>query len=254
MQNKRPGRGAVEDKIVIEVPVTCKSMVGPIEGLCAAVAAQAASARLGGEAVDYAEVERRIAELTAAVERAAHGCALGAMEVDARRVEIGGKLYARVGHGNGTYYTLAGPVEIPRTLYRELGAGNALTVDAISLRAGAIGDGWLPQTARAMAHELQKATSREGEQTGKETGRLPYSRTSFERVPHEVGALYLQHRADIEDSLVRCLEIPTEARAVSVSLDRGSVPMEEPIARPPGRPRKNATRSSGCSTWLTAAP
>ena len=242
MRYQRPGRGAVEDKIVVEVPVACKSMVGPIEDLCAAVAARAASAQQSGEAVDYAQVEHETARLTAAVERAAHGCSLGAMEVDAKRVEIGGKRYARVGYGNGTYYTLAGPVEIPRALYRELGVGNAPTVDAISLRAGVIGDGWLPQTARAMAHELQKAPSREGEQTGKETGRLPYSRASFERVPHEVGALYLEHRADIEDSLVRCLAIPNEARAVSVSLDRVSVPMEEPIPRSPGRPRKNAPK------------
>ena len=236
MQTKRPGRGAVEDKIVIEVPVACKSMIDSIASLCAAVAARIASAERGGEAVDYAAVEREIAEQNAAVERAAHGCALGAMEVDGHRVEIRGKSYTRVGYGKGTYYTLAGPVEIPRALYRELGAGNAPTVDAISLRAGVIGDGWAPQTARAMAHELQKAPSREGEQTGKETGRLPYSR-SFERVPHEVGALYLQHRADIEDALVRCLEIPNEARAVSVSLDRATVPMEEPVARGPGRPR-----------------
>ncbi|MBK8976554.1 MAG: hypothetical protein IPM29_11610 [Planctomycetes bacterium] len=76
-----------------------------------------------------------------------------------------------------------------RALYRPLGEGNAPTVDAISLRAGAIGDGWLPQTAGAMAFELQKAPSREGEQSGKQTRRLPYSRASFERVPHELGAL-----------------------------------------------------------------
>ncbi len=242
MRNQRPGRGATEDKIVIEAPVDCKCMVESIEALCSKVAEWASSAGRGSEAVDYAQLERRIGELTAAVERAAHRCTLRSLEVDAPRVEIGGKAYTRVGHGNGTYRALAGPLELPRALYRELGAGNAPTVDAISLRAGVVGDGWLPQTARAMAHELQKATSREGEQAGKETGRLPYSRASFERVPHEVGSLYLQHRADIEDALVASLEIPTEACAVSVSLDRASVPMEERIPRPPGRPRKNAPK------------
>ncbi|MBK8980497.1 MAG: hypothetical protein IPM29_31735 [Planctomycetes bacterium] len=129
-----------------------------------------------------------------------------------------------------------------RALYRPLGEGNAPTVDAISLRAGAIGDGWLPQTAGAMAFELQKAPSREGEQSGKQTRRLPYSRASFERVPHELGALYLRHQVNIEDAIVSSLEIPAEARAISVSLDRASVPMEEPIPRPPGRPRRNAPK------------
>ncbi|MBK8977662.1 MAG: hypothetical protein IPM29_17265 [Planctomycetes bacterium] len=82
-----------------------------------------------------------------------------------------------------------------RALYRPLGEGNAPTVDAISLRAGAIGDGWLPQTAGAMAFELQKAPSREGEQSGKQTRRLPYSRASFERVPHELGTLHFVTRS-----------------------------------------------------------
>jgi hypothetical protein len=242
MRNQRPGRGAVEDKIVVEVPVVCKSMVGEINALCAAVAARVASARAGRESVDYAAVERRIGELTAAVERAAHGCMLGALAVDGSRVEIGGKVYTQVGYGNGNYKSLAGPIDVPRALYRPLGAGNAPTVDAISLRVGVIADGWLPQTARAMAHELQKAPSREGGKTGKETGRLPYSRASFERVAHEVGALYLQHRVDIEDAIVASLEIPSQACSVSASLDRGAVPLEERLPRPPGRPRKGAPK------------
>ncbi len=242
MQDTRPGRGAVEDEIVVTVPVACKGLVQPFTELVAAVAARVESAQLGGEAVDYAEIEREIGKLTAGVERAAHGCTLGAMEVDAGRVEVEGRRYARVGHGNGRYYTLAGPIEVPRALYRELGCGNAPTVDAISLRAGVIGDGWLPRTARAMAHEFQKATSREAAQTAKETGRLPYSRGSFEQVSHRVGALYLEHRADIEDQLMQKLEVPDEARSVSVSLDRASVPMEEPVESPPGRPRKDAPK------------
>lgn len=239
---KRPGRGAVEDTIVIEVPVACKSMVGSIEAMCAVVARRAESGAAGREAVDYGAIERELAQLTAAVERAAHECTLGALEIDAPRVEIRGAVYARVGHGNGRYRTLAGPVEIPRALYRQRGKRNAPTVDAISLRAGAIADGWLPQTARAMAHELQKAPSREGEKSGKETGRLPYSRASFERVPHELGVRYLPHRADIEDAVMASHEVPAEARSVSVSLDRGSVPMEERLPRPPGRPRKDAPK------------
>src|SRR5690606_20842467 len=46
-------RSAVEDEIVVEVPVACKSMVDRSR-LCAAVAARATRAQRGGEAVDYA--------------------------------------------------------------------------------------------------------------------------------------------------------------------------------------------------------
>ena len=242
MKTKRSGRGAGEDEVVIAVPVSCKGLAQSIRELITTVRSRIESLRQGGEAVDYSAVEREIGELTAAIECAAHGCTLSSLEVDARRVEIAGKIYTRVGDGIGMYYTLAGPIQVSRSLYRELGSGNTPVVDAISLRAGVIGDGWLPRTARAMAHELQKGTSREAMQTSKETGRLPYSRASFERVPHLVGTLYLEHRADIEDEVMREMRIPDQARSVTVSLDRACVPMEEPIPRGPGRPRKNAPK------------
>ena len=79
-------------------------------------------------------------------------------------------------------------------------------------------------------------------QLAKELGRLPYSRASFERVPHLVGALYLAHRAKIEDEVMSEMEIPSQARAVTVSLDRASVPMEEPMPKGPRRPRKDAPK------------
>jgi hypothetical protein len=242
MQNTRSGRGAVDDNIVVKVPVACKGLVDSITRLTDAVAAQAESTQRGGEAIDYLAWEQEVAKLTAEVECAAHECTLSALEVDAPRVEIGGETYTHVGYGKGTYRGVAGPVEVPRALYRKLGERNAAVVDAISLRAGVIGDGWLPMAARAMAHKLQNGTSREAEQAAKETGRLPYSRASFERVPHEVGALYVEHRADIEDRLMQEMLVPAEACSVSVSLDRASLPMEEPIERPPGRPRKDAPK------------
>jgi hypothetical protein len=63
--------------------------------------------------------------------------------------------------------------------------------------------------------------------------RLPYSRSSFESVGHEVGKLFAGKRADIEEVLIRAYELPEAAVSVSVSLDRVSLPMEEPKPRPP---------------------
>ncbi len=113
-------------------------------------------------------------------------------------------------------------------------------VDPVSVRAGVVGRGWLPRTARAMAHSVQQGTSREAEASAGETGRMPYGRSSFERVAHLVGALAVADHQDIEDALIDAYEVPEEARSISVSLDRVSVPMEEPRPRPRGRPRKNA--------------
>ena len=110
-------------------------------------------------------------------------------------------------------------------------------VDPVSLRAGVVEQGWLPRTAQVMAHPVQQGPSRDAVATAGEYGRLPYSRSSFERVAHLVGALAVADRQDSEDVLIDTVEVPSEARSVSVSLDRVSVPMAEPrAATAPGAP------------------
>jgi hypothetical protein len=226
---------------VIEVPEGLKEFGEALRDLVSAVE-KTMSATVGGRSLDHAQVEREIAARGAAVEREAHRGILRRLDVDREHVMIGGARHTRVGHSDATYYTMAGAVMVPRALYRRDGKRNAKVVDAVSLRAGALDGGWLPQTARAMAHLIQQGTSREAEQTAAQLGRLPYSRCSFERVAHEVGSLYVAAHADIEDALMAAYELPRAARSVSVSLDRVSVPMEEPRPRPTGRPVEGAAK------------
>jgi len=47
-------------------------------------------------------------------------------------------------------------------------------------------------------------------------------------VAHLVGEMYVQQHQPIEQNLIEDFDVPKEARSVSVSLDRVSVPMEEP--------------------------
>ena len=194
--------------------------------------------------LDYAEVEREIAQETAAVERAAHATMLSALDLDAPQVLVGGKTYRRVLRSVGSYYTMAGPVSIERTLYRVAGKRNAETVDAVSLRAGVVGDGWLPVTAAAMAWECQRAPSREAEAASERWQRLPYSRCAFERVAHLVGKQYGSKREEVERALVETMEIPDGAHAISVSLDRVSIPMEEPREEGQRKSEKESEKES----------
>jgi hypothetical protein len=200
----------------------------------------------GGKAVDYAAVEAAIAEGASRTELAAHGAILKSLDIDVPAVVIGGVRYTRVGRCEGAYHTLIGSVSVERSLYRQSGERGGQpggkVVDAVSLRAGVVGDGWLPRTARAMSYAVQQGTSREAQATAQEFGRLPYSRASFERVAHLVGALAVADHQDIEDALIDAVEVPQEASSVSVSLDRVSVPMEEPRPRPAGRPKKGAPK------------
>ncbi len=232
-------------KMMIEVPEEFRG-VGKACVELLAILQRTRSRTGGGKAVDYAEVERVMSEQAGTIERAGHRAILQDLDIDVPTVVIGGSRYNRVGRCEGPYHTLAGTVLIERSLYRQSGTRGGQpegkVVDAVSLRAGVVGDGWLPHTARVMAHEVQKGTSREAEVTAGEYGRLPYSRSSFERVGHLVGALAVADHQDIEDALIDAYEVPEEAGSVSVSLDRVSVPMEEPRPRPVGRPRKDAPK------------
>ena len=166
----------------------------------------------GGKAVDYAAVEVAIAEGVSRTELAAHKAILKSLDMDVPAVVIGGVRYTRVGRCEGAYHTMVGSVSVERSLYRQSGQRGGQpggrVVDAVSLRAGVVGDGWLPQTARAMSYAVQQGTSREAEKTAQELRRLPYSRTSFERVTHVVGALAVADRQDIEDALIDAVEVP----------------------------------------------
>jgi hypothetical protein len=229
------------ETILIEVPARHK---------CFAEAVQAASAELvamekeirGGRTVDAAKMEERSADAAASVERAMLGELLGRLDVDEPQVVIEGRRYARVGRYKMTYYSMPGPIEVERSIYRPLGERNAATVDPIALRAGLIGEGWLPATARAIAQRLAIGTSREAESISALERRIPYSRTSIEEVGHLVGEAVVTRRESIEQALIETMPIPEGTASLGISLDRASMAFEEPRKRPPGRPRKDAPK------------
>lgn len=227
--------------MVIQVPAEFKTLGEAMQGLLDAVRREHGQCA-GGRPLAYAEVERRVAEQTAAIERAAHREILGGLAVSAPWVQIEGQRYRRTLFEPGTYYTLAGPVTVERWLYRESGKRNAKVVDPIRLRTGSVEDGWLPAAAEAMAFELQQGTAREAAQRSQKRGRLPYSRSSFERVAHAVARQYGTRHAEIDAACIGAYEVPPEAKSVTASLDRVSLPVEEPRQRPVGRPRKGAPK------------
>lgn len=176
---------------------------------------------------------------------------LQALDIDAKRILVDGKPHTKVGRYEATYFAKEGPIPVTRSIFRECGVRNASTVDPVSLRLGSV-DGWLPNAAKAAAFLLQQGTSREAEATARELGVLPYSRSSFERVAHEVGERFSVVRDDVEDALVKGYRIPDEARTISVSLDRVAVPFEEPRTRPVGRPKRGAPKRPIERVWHMA--
>src|SRR5471030_1283663 len=157
--------------MMIEVPKELNGFGVAVAAMVAAVTEARTRAKAkGGRAMDYAAVEGALGEAAARAEQEGHQAVPQALDVDRETVEIEGARYRRVGRESATYYTMAGPAVVERTLYREVGRRNAKVVDAVSLRSGVVADGWLPRTARAMAHEVQKATSREAEASARRDG------------------------------------------------------------------------------------
>lgn len=227
--------------MMIEIPEELKDLAAPIGKLVNSVKRQAGRGRRS-QRPEYEAFERELAEASGELERASHQVALAALDVDAEKVRIDGELFAKVGRHELGFKSRVGPVPVLRSLYRRVGERNGKVVDAVSLRAQVVEDGWLPGTARAMAHLIARGTSREAETTAERLGVLPYSRSSFERIGHAVGVELVSRHHEIEEALIQGFEISPEAASVSVSLDRVSVPMEEPRPRPVGRPRKGAPK------------
>ena len=228
--------------MMLEIPAALNTMVPALREMVETVRVQVERARTGGH-VDYAAFEGRLAAKSAAVERGGHAAALAALVMDAPKVVINRVLHTRVlDDVEASFMTLVGPVPVTRPLYRRVGQRNAPVVDVVGLRTGAIDGVWLPATAREMAFEVQSRTSRESEASGKRLHRLPYSHASFERIAHLVGEAYVEQHQAVEQALIESFEVPEKAVSISVSLDRVSVPMEEPRSRPVGRPRKKAPK------------
>jgi len=202
--------------------------------------------------LDFGMLEQAAEQAAAGIERAVLRRWLRALDVDAPFVTIGGKRHSRVGRYEGSYQTKAGAVTVARSLYREVGKRNAKTVDAVSLRAGVVEDGWLPGAATAMAFLLQNGTSREAEAIAGQMGRLPYSRCSFERVGHAVANHYGARREHVDKVLIEQFVIPMKATSVSLSIDRAAMPMEEPRPKPVGRPKDGAPKRPVLRAWRMA--
>lgn len=235
-------RGYPVSTMVMKVPAEFKALFEAMRDLVKGVARERKALPPGTAPVAYGDVERRIAEQAAAVERAAHLAILADLACDEPVVEIDGRPHRRVLFEEGTYYLQAGPVSMARWLYREVGVRNGPVVDPIRQRTGAVEDGWLPATAEAMAFEVQRGPAREAEASSRKLGRLPYSKSSFDRVAHAVAQLYSLKASEIDARCNEVMDISPKARSLSVSIDRVSMPVEKPLPRPVGRPRRGAPK------------
>jgi hypothetical protein len=231
---------------VIEIPVELKPAIEALVLATANAATEASSSR----SVDCVRVESEIQRAAAECERMALQQIVQAADIDALRIRVGDRELVAAHRGEVVYRSAAGPLRVERTLYREY--RNGPTWDPLALKFGMVAGTWLPGAAVQMAALLATGTSREAKSLAGELGRLPYSRSSFERVGHVVAGHYVERHADIDEALIAEYEVPSTTAEIAVSLDRVSVPMEEPRDKPAGRPRKGAAKRPVARTFRMA--
>ena len=214
-----------------------------LDGGIEALKAYVAKIKSGEKGFDFRVAERRIRVLASAIECAATAAALEVCEPAAEVVEFDGRRYKRLAEASEvTCFGMAGGLRVSRHLYREVGVRNGPTIVPMELNAGIVEGLMTPEAAQADAYLAQALPSREAKETARRLGVLPASRTSMARVGNAMGQRWEAKRLEAEDHLMNTFEVPQESVSVSVSVDRVSVPMEEPRKRRPGRPRKNAPK------------
>jgi hypothetical protein len=161
----------------------------------------------------------------------------------ADRLLVNGVAYERHQDGNADYHSLCGPVPVSRPTYRKVGERNGPTIVALDLAAGII-EGATPALAYRLALGYAQGPGRRVEEQIHADHRRPPSRSTMERLAKAIGTRVKSSAVHIEPLLRQEEALPEGAHAVSVGLDRTSVPMEEPRAAgaPPATQRKKRTR------------
>jgi hypothetical protein len=147
--------------------------------------------------------------------------------------------YRRHEPGQVAYHTLCGDVMIQRSTYRRADVRNGPTIVPMEVEAGIIA-GATPALARSIAHGIAEMTSRRLEEVLEAAHRRPPSRSTIERLGKFIGGGVKQDSLVIEAFLRADEKLPDGAHAISVGLDRTTVPMaeERPPEQPPSSPRK----------------
>lgn len=152
-------------------------------------------------------------------------------------------LHRRHEPGEVTYHSLCGGLVVKRYTYRAVGERNAPTVVAMELEAGLM-ERATPALAGRICLGYAKTHSRSIEEDLRSSFRVPPSRSTIERIGKGLGKEAQSAVARVEAYVRAGEQVPKEAVAVSIGLDRTSVPMEEDRmpGEPPATRRKKRTK------------
>lgn len=177
-------------------------------------------------------------EATLAIcEEAARGVLLQELNAIAtsfgERILVDGVEYKEHEPGIGHYSSLNGPLDVPRSTYREVGVRNGPTIVPLDLVAGLV-EGATPAMAYNVANGYARRDMRQHGEALELAHRVPPPRATLERMAKRIAQEVHEAAPRVESALRRAEKLPDGARGVVMGLDRTSVPMAE--ERPAGAP------------------
>jgi hypothetical protein len=158
------------------------------------------------------------------------------------QVVVDGLRYRRHEMGRGTYHSLCGPVEVHRDTFRRMGVHNGPTIVPMDLIAGIV-EGATPAFAFSAAQGYAAMPLRHYEAELRAAHRVPPCRSTLERLAKRLGDAVRAALPTVEPIVRDAEHVPDDAVAISIGLDRTTVPMAEARdERLPARPRRGRTR------------
>jgi hypothetical protein len=179
-----------------------------------------------GPVTDLEEFERQARRRFMAAEAELVGEELARFDVNVPAVEVGGVPHRQVLRCTQTYMTASGAVTVERSLYSTRQDGDR-AVAAMDLKAGVVEGYFTPLAAQHAAWAVAHLTPQETETMFKRLGGMNPSKSSLDRLPKALSALWETDRAGFEQRLRAGEKLPTAAHTVGVSLDGVLVPMKD---------------------------
>lgn len=165
----------------------------------------------------FSELEIELHQLFAKAERACMKKLLEKFDWDYPAFQSNDKTYRKASRNKKRYMTLAGEVELERTLYRT--ERNGKTYCPLELNTGLVEGFWTPKAAKQTLHLVSLLTPVECENVFAEFGLMQPSKSSIDRLPKRLSEQWENGRLSYEKVLLDDYQVPETAKLFAVSLD-----------------------------------
>jgi hypothetical protein len=175
---------------------------------------------------DFADFELAVRAQLMELGREIVAAELARYDLTVPEIVVAGVTYRRALRSRQTYMSACGPVSMERQLYCPRG-GRGRAICPLEERVGMVGGFWTPRAAYEAAALVSEVTPGEVEGLLRELTGMTPSKTSLDRLPKTLSAVWEDRREILEANLRASETIPEEATMVAVSLDGVLAPMRD---------------------------